>query len=311
MSATTCNKITPNQYGIVVDNRDGNTYKIGKLDDNRCWMVDNLNFDAYAYKSIISASNTHVENNTVGTTALSRFKNGGGNTSDQYAATAINANNTYVTNNYWAKSYSYSDPLLNRSGSCTSSTWQCLSPYQNNSYTYNTVIDKYGDNPGQTGSGTATIANNIGPGSYKIGTYYNYCAASLGSYCYGNGTSGGSSATGNATNADICPSNWRLPTSDSSGEYQTLYTVLYAKYPSTYITSISPYSMQSMLSTPVSGGYDSGTAHMQGARGYFWSSTYNSSTNMYLMHASGTGVTRQGSYARFRGDSVRCIAQYQ
>ena len=57
-----------------------------------------------------------------------------------------------------------------------------------------------------------------GAGSNKVGVYYNYCAASAGSYCYDE-----SKGTGNAS-YDLCPAGWRMPTSGSSGEYKALYT---------------------------------------------------------------------------------------
>ena len=73
---------------------------------------------------------------------------------------------------------SYSQPLVNRSGKCDSTKngdYPCVGKWQDASYTNNTVID------------TADASNtkyDYGPGSYKIGTYYNYCAASAGTYCY-------------------------------------------------------------------------------------------------------------------------------
>ena len=298
INSTICSAVTINQYGTLTDSRDNQNYTVGKLEDGHCWLADNLNLDVYTYRNTISTANTHITDST----ALTRFRSGGGTASDKYAMTGIVAGWTTSPN------YSYSAPLQNRNGKCQSSTYQCLSPYQNANYTYNNVIDKYGADPGTSGSGTATTTYNIGPGSYKIGTYYNYCAASLGSYCYGNGTSAGS-PSGNAT-TDICPLNWRLPSGGASGEYQALDTVLQTKYPSTYRTSTSPFSMQTMLSTPVSGGYDSGTAYRQGVFGYFWSSTSNSSTAMYNMLVSGTGVLPQSLNHRNGGRSVRCIAQY-
>ena len=298
IDSTICSAVTINQYGTLTDSRDNQNYTVGKLEDGHCWLADNLNLDVYTYRNTISTANTHITDST----ALTRFRSGGGTASDKYAMTGIVAGWTTSPN------YSYSAPLQNRNGSCTASSYQCLSPYKNANYTYNTVIDKYGADPGTSGSGTATTTYNIGPGSYKIGTYYNYCAASLGSYCYGNGTSAGS-PSGNAT-TDICPLNWRMPSGGASGEYQALDTALQAKYPSTYRTSTSPFSMQTMLSTPVSGYYHSGTAYRQGVYGNFWSSTYNSSTTMYLMYVSGAGVGPQYSLSRVYGFSVRCIAQY-
>ncbi|MDO5480638.1 MAG: hypothetical protein Q4F58_03160 [Candidatus Saccharibacteria bacterium] len=64
-----------------------------------------------------------------------------------------------------------------------------------------------------------------------------------------------------------------------------------------------------MLSTPVSGNYNSGTANRQGTYGNFWSSTFNSTSNMYNMNVSGTAVNPQNNNNRNNGNSVRCIAQ--
>lgn len=311
MTSAICDKVTINQYATLTDNRDNQAYTIGKLEDGRCWMADNLNLDVYTYRNSLTASNTHADG-TVGSTALTRFKSGGGTTSDRYATGAINSVNS--TSGNWTTSYSYSVPLANRSGKCDPSingSYQCLSPYQNANYTYNTVINKYGT-PGSDSSGTANVTYNIGPGSYKIGTYYNFCAASLGSYCWGNGASAGTSATGNATEADICPKGWRLPVGGNvatTNEYQILYNAISAKYSSTKATSTSPFSLQTMLSTPVSGHFTNATAGRQGRLGLFWSSSYYSAAIMYRLDVSGTSVDPQVNYGRNGGLSVRCIAQ--
>ena len=311
MTSAICDKVTINQYATLTDNRDNQAYTIGKLEDGRCWMADNLNFDAYTNRNSITTSNTHIDANS--SAILTSFRSGNRTAGDQYATGGINSSNS--SGNNWTTSYSYSVPLQNRSGKCDpniNGSWQCLSPYQNANYTYNTVINKYGT-PASDSSGTASTTYNIGPGSYKIGTYYNFCAASLGSYCWGNGTSAGTSAIGNATTADICPKGWRLPyggaSGTNSGEYQKLRDAIYAKYPSTVQSSTSPFSLQTMLSTPVSGLFNSATASRQGTYGFFWSSSYHSATPMYLLFVSGTGVSPQSNYSRYNGFSVRCIAQ--
>ncbi|MDO5480659.1 MAG: hypothetical protein Q4F58_03265, partial [Candidatus Saccharibacteria bacterium] len=68
-------------------------------------------------------------------------------------------------------------------------------------------------------------------------------------------------------------------------------------------------ALQTMLSTPVSGAYRSGTAGRQGTYGSFWSSTFNSTSYMYFMLVSGTAVNPQNYNSRHYGRSVRCIAQ--
>ena len=140
--------------------------------------------------------------------------------------------------------------------------------------------------------------NTTGTGGYmagEYGVYYNYCAASAGSYCYGDGTSAGTSS-GDATE-DICPAGWRMPTGDSSGEYKALYTA----YSSDYTSFVNA------LHTPLSGGFSNGSAHNQGSLGRFWSSTRSDNNGMYLLDVSTSNVyPRDGEY-RFRGLSVRCI----
>ena len=283
---------------IVFDSRDEQAYMIQRLPDNRCWMLDNLNLDLTS-RSVVA--NITTINTNADEASLKSLKEGNRSAGTRYATAGIASS--------WGTANSYTQAMINRGGTCDpskNSDWQCLSPYQGASYTYNTVIGKYGSDPGQGGSGTATTTYNIGPGSYKIGTYYNYCAASAGNYCYDSSGTNVPPTTSKA-DYDICPKGWRMPTGGASGEYQALDNTLKAKYPSTYHTSTSPYSMQSFLSTPVSGYSISGTAWRQGVNGYFWSSNYYSATNMYTMSASGTGVNPQRNTYRDIGYSVRCI----
>jgi len=162
----------------------------------------------------------------------------------------------------WTSSYSYSAPLVNMS---------------------------YKDTVPTDATSTA--------GGYKIGGYYNYCAASAGSYCYGNGTSEGTSS-GNATES-ICPKGWHLPTGNTTGEYQALYNNsnynTYAKY-------------RAALHLPLSGYLNNGSPGYQGSNGIFWSSTrYNNDVSMYSLIVN-TSVISPASYNfRVSGASVRCV----
>ena len=316
MTSTICSKVTPNQFTTMRDSRDNgaNTYVIIKLMDGKCWMADNLNFDAYTYKSNVTTATTHATG-TVGSTALNVFKNGGTRPGDRYATSAINSTNS--TSGNWTASWSYSDPLINKSGTCQATRYICLYPYQkktsgsptySGNYTSSTVISLYGTTwDSTTGEGTANITYNFGPGGYKVGTYYNYCAVTVGAYCYGNGTSGGTSS-GNATEADICPYNWKLPVGGASGDFQNLYNKI-GLITTSPAAPTNLLSFQAMLSTPVSGNYDGGSAYRQGTYGYLWSSTYSSATGMSFASVSGTVVNPQNVSSRFIGQPVRCITQ--
>ena len=133
-------------------------------------------------------------------------------------------------------------------------------------------------------------------GQWKVGGYYNYCAASAGSYCYGNGTSAGTSS-GNATE-DICPKGWRMPTGNTSGEYQALYNN--ASY-NTYA------NYRSALRLPLSGFFYNGTTYVQGSSGYFWSSTRYNNNDMYYLRLNTSDANPSGDLVRYDGISVRCV----
>ncbi len=141
-----------------------------------------------------------------------------------------------------------------------------------------------------------------GTGGYTAGTFgifYNYCAVSAGSYCYGDGDTYGSTATGNATD-DICPKGWRLPTGGTSGEYQALY----AAYSSNYTNFVNA------LRTPLAG-LISNNGRSNIDHGYYWTSTWIDVGRMNSLDVSTstitTDVTNTSNGWRRRGYSVRCV----
>ena len=141
-----------------------------------------------------------------------------------------------------------------------------------------------------------TTTTSYGNGSGKIGVYYNYCAASAGSYCYDEGA-----GTGNAS-YDLCPANWRMPTggSSSDSEYDALYTNGYSANDTKYKTA---------LSTPLSGYFRGGSAKGQGSYGNFWSSTHGFSGNyMSMLYVYSSGAYPADRYNnRYDGISLRCL----
>ncbi|MBQ1780220.1 MAG: hypothetical protein II001_02165, partial [Bacteroidales bacterium] len=134
-------------------------------------------------------------------------------------------------------------------------------------------------------------------GGYKIGGYYNYCAASAGSYCYGNGGTSYGTSSGNATE-DICPKGWRMPTGDTTGEYQALYNN--ASY-NTYA------NYRSALHLPLSGYFSNGSASNQGSNSLWWSSTRFGISRMYRLDVNTSSIYPSSSGDRYYGNSVRCV----
>ena len=269
----------------VVDTRNNHVYYVAKLKDGNCWMLDNLALNIA--DSTIKA-NLSADNTNASNTTLGYLKNGGGTAEDEFAVNGIE--------NWESEDgQKYSFPLVS-------------------SASKNLV-------PGVDVGHADTITSNR---PMRIGMYYNYCAASAGSYCYGSVTGGQENAVDDTSTAidakeDICPANWRMPTGGSlpssggqanGGEL----TALYDEYKDSQSETNSANRFRSVLWLPLSGGFD-GTAYSQGDIAGVWTSTYESSSYMFYLYASYYGGTSEPSvnttwsYARNYGFSVRCIAK--
>lgn len=229
-----------------------------------------------------------LQNNTnASNTSLGYLKNGGGNSSDRYAITGVeewSGSQSYSSNG------SYSDPLIASEGD---------------------------------GWTKDSIKTSYGVGSGKIGIYYNYCAASAGTYCYGDGSNIYGAPSGNATE-DICPTGWKIPSSvydynneDPSAVYGGDYYELGIALGISYSSTPPPFKgtiYQTSLSIPLSGNFIDGLANWQNNYGIWWSS---SNTNELY-----SGAIMWGSIAskepeegmdpyypakRSEGNSVRCV----
>ena len=149
-----------------------------------------------------------------------------------------------------------------------------------------------------------TLITSYGPastnGQAKVGIYYNYCAASVSTYCYASGSGIDVLDTLIDAPQDICPANWRMPTGGKSGEYYSLAQ----KYGS---DATNTNSLQYNLSTPLSGVYDSSSANSQGSDGSWWSSTFGTNYNMHYMLVTPTSMNPSLINSRVGGKSMRCL----
>lgn len=153
---------------------------------------------------------------------------------------------------------------------------------------------------------------------WKVGVYYNYCAASIGTYCYAS-DQGVDKNPNSAIDADqdICPAGWRMPTggpigtasttTEGGGEYQTLANA----YPSISGGDNQYTRVRKALRLPLSGIFHRGSVSNQGSSGSFWSSTYYESYYMCLLYVGTgmSGIDPQDFDVRYYGRSIRCIAK--
>ncbi len=275
VTTTQLNTLLPNTGDTMTlkDSRDNQKYTVGKLADGNVWLLDNLaldliNTDITDLKGKTNASDTSLE-------YLKGIRTG--TTSDQYPTAGVT---TFTSAN------NYSIPNMISSGTCYDSN--CANDPTTGNWTKDSVV--------------GAIANS--KGYNKIGIYYNYCAASAGTYCWGNGTSytGSPEADPNSgslidIDGDICPLGWRMPISIANGEYQALYSA----YSSDYT------DFRRALSTPLSGYYFRGSARYQSDYGYFWSSTWNDTGRMRILNMNTSNIYPIDGNYRYYGFSVRCI----
>lgn len=267
----------------VVDERDNTIYWIGKLADERCWLLDNLALDLTDtnVKNVMYNSSDSAHNTMTNATneQLGYLFNGGRVDGD---STTNNLPTTGVTN--WittSNSYSYSQPLISLSNK----------------------------NEIQNLSGSDSLNNLVSVESWKIGVYYNYCAVSAGSYCYGNGENSAGTPYGDVMQ-DICPASWRVPTGGEDGDYQ----VLIIAYPSVSGGDSQYIRFRKALRLPLSGFYYHGNNQYNvndGVVSYLWSSNYYGNKSMYSIHVESITPSINVSTVENRrgGLSVRCIAK--
>ena len=272
-----------NSQALVLDIRDQSSYYIVKAADGRCWMRDNLALDLTNtnVKSIMYDSTDSNHNTMTNATneQLGYLFNGG-----RVSGDSSTDNLPEAGLDGWTNFISRSIPLINTA--------------------HTDVVPQGIDDP---------LKELAYSESWKVGIYYNYCAASAGSYCYNNGYDVPDTAI-DAT-ADICPAGWRMPTggamsstgnNSGGGEYQALFN----SYPSIDGGESQYIRVRKVLRLPLSGGVDIGSSvRDQGIYGSFLSSTYYSGTHMFDLLISNSSSVPGNYFDREFGGSIRCIAK--
>ena len=176
----------------------------------------------------------------------------------------------------------------------------------------------YAGNKNLVPQGTDQLASIVLAGGWKAGVYYNYCAASIGTYCYSNGGVDKPNTVYDI-DYDICPAGWKMPTGGYSGEYHTLAGIIgdtnFANAASLYTEPVYT-DFRTAFRLPFSGGYYYGSVQPQpGKNTMIWAATYAGNYYMYTLQASNAstysadGVNPHYGDPASAGHPVRCIAK--
>ena len=131
----------------------------------------------------------------------------------------------------------------------------------------------------------------------SYGTLYNYCAASAGTICSASG------ANNNNATSDLCPAGWRLPTGDTTGEFQALYNLI-------------DYNEATKMRTPIVDGgaafalaglFTNSAPASQGYYGGYWASKRLNGSIMYSLGLYASSVSPASVGNRYDGVAIRCI----
>lgn len=146
---------------------------------------------------------------------------------------------------------------------------------------------------------TPTSANGDPLAHYILGNHYQWNAAAAGT--------GGTITSGQASGS-ICPKGWRLPTSNSGGEFSTLVTALGGASSTNNITKAPFYGARGgQIAQAASNLFLRG-----GDYGDYWSSTpsetYTSMAYIFFFYDA-THVSGASTGGRSNGNSVRCVAR--
>ena len=270
MTPEICASSTENDTTRLTDIRDGKQYWVAKLPDNNCWMTQNLDLDL-TNGTPLTSEDSNVSSNW--NPPRSTEKNGTVTSNSTNTETYSWDFGLYVKNN--PDDYdSYCSQVKTMSGCNGWTDATNLTPAETE----------------WTGSVDNTVSDSTYDAHFLIGNFYQWNAATA-------GTGGTINSYANATDS-ICPKGWRLPTSRSGGEFNTLVGDLN----STTITQ-APYYFNP------SGLVHSGSLWGAGVNGCYWSSTaYSSTSTAYDLSFYSGRVNPSLSDYRYYGQSVRCLA---
>ena len=163
-------------------------------------------------------------------------------------------------------------------------------------------------------SARATSPTSNGSAMYSYGNYYTWSAAMANTIYYDSPTATDADGkTSDNVNTSICPSGWRLPYGNTtgnganSGGFSYLDIQLGGTGADQSTTEASNRWRKFPNNFLYSGFFYTSLAYSRGNGGYYWSSTASSSNYSYGLILGSSGVNPvSGSVSKFLGYSIRC-----
>jgi len=136
---------------------------------------------------------------------------------------------------------------------------------------------------------------------YHVGNYYSWNAATAGT--------GGSITSGQAS-ASICPTGWKLPTSNgTSADFAKLMGAYGLRTDNGSESNVYKVRITPMYFIPA-GRVNASGLYSAGYNGYYWSSTpLSDGSNAYRLNFYSGNLNPSGNSDRYLGFSVRCLAK--
>ena len=178
MQNFSCSSLSSGEVTALSDSRDTNVYTVGKMQDGKCWMMENLRLDAA--NSLDSTKAQGYGGNFVGLADPE---------DENFTSYSTTANSLYSTSNITGDNQSNRFPRYNNNHTKIGGT--------NASGTPLVPIPDY------------NMRNEEPVQWYGYGNYYTWAAAIADTTDYTTETN---------TTTSICPSNWHLPTTTESNE---------------------------------------------------------------------------------------------
>lgn len=184
---------------------------------------------------------------------------------------------------------------------------------------WNSTLEGTGQDNGNNVAQIKTGSTSISGWKPGYGNYYSWCAATA-ETCL---NASGNPISSTDAPSSICPKGWKLPPNSGTNSYSNLssYKLWQTNQTINGVTGFSGYRLgynNPNTSSeyywtnfwPAAGAFHGSLANAN-SNGDYWARTAPSnSSNAYRINFNSAGVNPTGTYNRYRGFPVRCVASY-